>query len=566
MRRGVAHRAVHLFWLCLLVVLPALSPASGAPARLRVSVTREGVTETRVIDRTFERRSTGGVSGEPVSIQGNGWRLEGVVSATDSRSAPRLAPRGTGLLTFFAAIGLAVGFVNNEATPIDVTLSLCIDPLPVGATSTYGGSIAGAILDGDGDGNGTIATNAADDPIYELRVRSALCDVVSPGAVTTVDTLYDDPQAFNMPGAFQGANIGEQVFGAPIPNQAGPLMSTGFEMLVRFSITRRDFVGFTASGVVDGELLVDTGVGATTTSRTFSPPGAASSPPVAALVPRGFPTPSAAVGPVYILAIANGDSTDSDPPPAPTPTPTPVATPFNRFVTVPVNPPIAAPSRNGGIVLGSVTDFSGGTCTVRTKTSLPLYRASMDGTQQFTLYDNPTSFTASGYRSSLIAPQSFGTTIPNAAGPAASTNLRLDLDYEFLNDCLASFLAVYVVAACADPTYDADGNGEVQPLTDGIMILRYMFGFTGTSLITGALGSGATRTDPAAIKTFLDCLAGTMLDVDDNDALSPLTDGLLVLRRLFGFTGASLTTGAIGAGAQRTDAAAVTTYMNQFIP
>ena len=35
---------------------------------------------------------------------------------------------------------------------------------------------------------------------------------------------------------------------------------------------------------------------------------------------------------------------------------------------------------------------------------------------------------------------------------------------------------------------DADENGAVDALTDGVMIVRYMLGHTGTSLANGALG------------------------------------------------------------------------------
>ena len=281
---------------------------------------------------------------------------------------------------------------------------------------------------------------------------------------------------------------------------------------------------------------------------------------------RGLPTPSPSTGPVYLLGLAVGDKTSSNAPPAPTPTPTPVATPFNKNIIVAVSPPILAPSRHGGIVLGSVTDFSGTSCTVRTKSGIALYRASVDGTPQFSLYGAPSAFMASGFRSSLIAPQTFGAPVPTATGPVVDTSLRLDLDYEFLNDCMASFLALYVVAQCQDPSYDVDKNGSVTALTDGVIILRYLFNFSGATLTAGALGMNAMRTDPAAIKAYLDCLASTMLNVDANTQLSALSDGILILRHLFQFTGATLTTGALGMNAMRTDPGALATFMNQFIP
>jgi hypothetical protein len=46
-------------------------------------------------------------------------------------------------------------------------------------------------------------------------------------------------------------------------------------------------------------------------------------------------------------------------------------------------------------------------------------------------------------------------------------------------------------------------------------------------------------------------------------AVTPLTDGLLVLRYLFGFTGAALTSGAVDtANCTRCDAAAIGTYLS----
>ena len=35
---------------------------------------------------------------------------------------------------------------------------------------------------------------------------------------------------------------------------------------------------------------------------------------------------------------------------------------------------------------------------------------------------------------------------------------------------------------------DIDGDGESKPLTDGLLLIRYLFGFSGDSLISGAIG------------------------------------------------------------------------------
>jgi len=91
---------------------------------------------------------------------------------------------------------------------------------------------------------------------------------------------------------------------------------------------------------------------------------------------------------------------------------------------------------------------------------------------------------------------------------------------------------------------DNDGSGEVDPLTDGLLLLRYAFGFRGASLITGAVDFGTcSRCDSTAIEAYIAGL-GLTLDMDGDGFVEPLTDGLLVLRYTFSFRGATLITGA----------------------
>ena len=53
---------------------------------------------------------------------------------------------------------------------------------------------------------------------------------------------------------------------------------------------------------------------------------------------------------------------------------------------------------------------------------------------------------------------------------------------------------------------DIDGNGQVDALTDTLLITRFVFGFTGDVLINGALGEGATRTSSEEIEAYLEAL------------------------------------------------------------
>ena len=91
-------------------------------------------------------------------------------------------------------------------------------------------------------------------------------------------------------------------------------------------------------------------------------------------------------------------------------------------------------------------------------------------------------------------------------------------------------------------------NGSTEPLTDGLLVLRSLFGFTGTTLTSGAVDIvNCARCDATSIQSHLASIAAA-LDIDGDGELEPLTDGLLVLRWLFGFTGTTLVTGAVDQG------------------
>jgi hypothetical protein len=55
-------------------------------------------------------------------------------------------------------------------------------------------------------------------------------------------------------------------------------------------------------------------------------------------------------------------------------------------------------------------------------------------------------------------------------------------------------------------TFDLDRNGAVDPLTDGLLVLRYLFGFRGGTLVNGAVAPGCTRCDAPSIEAYLAAL------------------------------------------------------------
>jgi hypothetical protein len=56
----------------------------------------------------------------------------------------------------------------------------------------------------------------------------------------------------------------------------------------------------------------------------------------------------------------------------------------------------------------------------------------------------------------------------------------------------------------ADAELDVDGDGSSQPLTDGLLLIRYLFGFSGDTLISGAIGAQATRDTATAVEAYIE--------------------------------------------------------------
>ena len=110
-----------------------------------------------------------------------------------------------------------------------------------------------------------------------------------------------------------------------------------------------------------------------------------------------------------------------------------------------------------------------------------------------------------------------------------------------------------------------DENLEAQPLTDGLLVIRHLFGFSGESLRSGAVSGGAGRDSSEAIASYLTD-ADSELDIDGDGESKALTDGLLLIRYLFGFSGDSLISGAIGSGATRDTAEEVEAYIAERVP
>jgi hypothetical protein len=109
---------------------------------------------------------------------------------------------------------------------------------------------------------------------------------------------------------------------------------------------------------------------------------------------------------------------------------------------------------------------------------------------------------------------------------------------------------------------DVDGNGSDAPLFDGVLILRYLFGFRGDLLIDGAVGSGCSRCDAEDIEDHIQSIHH-LLDVDGDETWNPLKDGILLIRWLLGFHGDALITGSVATGCGRCTAGEIEEYLQE---
>jgi len=100
---------------------------------------------------------------------------------------------------------------------------------------------------------------------------------------------------------------------------------------------------------------------------------------------------------------------------------------------------------------------------------------------------------------------------------------------------------------------DLDGNDKKDALTDGLLLVRGMFGLDGTPLITGTIGTDATYTSSTDIERRISML-GELADIDGNGKIDALTDGQLTLRYLFGLEGEALVNDVVAPDATRSAA------------
>ena len=113
-------------------------------------------------------------------------------------------------------------------------------------------------------------------------------------------------------------------------------------------------------------------------------------------------------------------------------------------------------------------------------------------------------------------------------------------------------------------TWDFDQNGSVKALSDGLLFLRHAFGIRGDSLTSNVISPDSLLSYEEVISNVEG--AYQIADIDNNDAVDPLTDGLILLRYAFGLRGDSLISGVISPDANRTTASDIEAYIESHMP
>jgi hypothetical protein len=111
---------------------------------------------------------------------------------------------------------------------------------------------------------------------------------------------------------------------------------------------------------------------------------------------------------------------------------------------------------------------------------------------------------------------------------------------------------------------DFDANFQVDALTDGLLLLRHTFGLRGVSLTNDSIAFESLLS-PAEVEQRVE-RSYSISDIDNNGNVDPLTDGLLLLRYLFGLRGESLISDVVSENAFRSEASAVEAYIESLMP
>ncbi|MEO7762015.1 MAG: hypothetical protein ABIS68_08915 [Casimicrobiaceae bacterium] len=167
---------------------------------------------------------------------------------------------------------------------------------------------------------------------------------------------------------------------------------------------------------------------------------------------------------------------------------------------------------------------------------------------------------AQGTTVTLTATAGVGSSFAGWLGPCTGTGTCV-----FVVSNSTTVSANFIVAGNPSTLLDADGNNQVDALTDGMLILRFLLGLRDASLTNGVVSQSAGRPGATAIADYLTDIK-PLLDIDGDGRVDASTDGLLILRYLFGLRGDMLIAAAVAPNSLRTTVAGIEAQLRLVIP
>lgn len=113
-------------------------------------------------------------------------------------------------------------------------------------------------------------------------------------------------------------------------------------------------------------------------------------------------------------------------------------------------------------------------------------------------------------------------------------------------------------------SWDLDLDGQADALTDGLLLLRYIFGIRDNTLTTDVISPSSSisiEQIEARLATVM-----TIADIDGDSQVDALSDGLLVLRYLFGLRESQLIEGVVSPNATRISFSDIQDYLDSRLP
>ena len=133
-----------------------------------------------------------------------------------------------------------------------------------------------------------------------------------------------------------------------------------------------------------------------------------------------------------------------------------------------------------------------------------------------------------------------------------------------LSSFVIIFLSFTTQIKASDLSWDVDSDGNTDALTDGLLLLRYTFGLRGNELTNGTISTDSPLS-PSAVETRIQSIL-PIADVDGNGEIDALTDGLIVLRYLFEIKDESLINAVVSSNATRSSLIEISQHLIDHMP